>query len=137
GSNAGRPMFTRHPPSAPYTSTLLSPVSSTMGVVSSPCRRRKSAAQRTPLPLARLGAVRVEDAQPGLCLPARRRLQHQHLVAADAEAAIREAAARLRRERERPIAAVQHHEIVAESVHLGELEVHRRVFPRSPAGPSL
>jgi hypothetical protein len=33
--------------------------------------------------------------------------------------------------------AVEHHKIVARALHLGELELHRRIIAQSPGKPTL
>jgi hypothetical protein len=53
---------------------------------------------------------------------ARRRFEHDELVAADAGVAIGQRHGARRRDRQRGFARVDHHEIVAQAVHLDERE---------------
>ncbi len=78
-----------------------------------------------------LAAVRVEDAVAEICVPLRR-LDHQDLVAADAEAPVSEAADIGGSERERRARCVDDDEIVAQSLHLGEPQRSHREGPTSP-----
>src|SRR5690606_8721010 len=71
----------------------------------------------------------IEDPVVEIGIRRSRRLDHEQLVAADAEAAMRDAADRIRPERERPGGGVDHDEVVAQAVHLGEAKVKRFVIP--------
>jgi hypothetical protein len=71
-------------------------------------------------------AIGVEDAVIKIGLRVARALDLEDLVAADAEMAIRDEPKLLSRERERLFSRVEHDEIVAEAVHLGETYAHIR-----------
>ena len=94
-------------------------------------------AARAVAALLDLAAVGVEDPVAEVDVVARRRLDDQHLVAADAEAPVGEPPQLRRRQRHALPHAVDHDEIVAEALHLGEPEPGHRDPPRSrPAGSS-
>ena len=67
-----------------------------------------------------LAAVRVMDAHEHLRPRVARRLEQQHLVAADAGAPVGDGARRRRVDRNRVAALVEHDEIVADPVHLAK-----------------
>ena len=69
---------------------------------------------------AGLAAVGIVDAHEDVGLAIGRRLEHDQLVAADAQPAVGDGAAALDRQVERRRAAVEHDEIVAQPVHLEE-----------------
>jgi len=69
---------------------------------------------------------RVEDAVAEVDAIARRRLDHQDLVGADAETAISDASHLIAREIELLTHAVEHDEVVARTLHLGEAQFHIR-----------
>ena len=75
--------------------------------------------------LLHLTTIGIEDAiteiDPGLA----RRLDKQDLVATDPEIAVRQIADLFRRQRHRLTHAVKDDEVVAETMHLGELEFHK------------
>ena len=94
-------------------------------------------AARAVAALLDLAAVGVEDPVAEIDVVARRGLDHQHLVAADAEAPVGEPAQLRRRQLQALPHAVEDDEIVAEPLHLGEPEPGHRFPPRtSPAGSS-
>jgi len=72
--------------------------------------------------LLHFAAVGVEDAVIEIGVGAARRLDLQDLVAAHAEVPVGDRAQLLRLERDRLLGRVEHHEIVAEAVHLRELQ---------------
>ena len=80
-------------------------------------------AARAVAALLHLAAVGVEDTVAEIAVPAAR-LDHQDLVAADAEMPVREAPELGAGERERLLRGVDDHEIVSGAVHLGERELH-------------
>ena len=61
-----------------------------------------------------------------------RRLHHQDLVGADPEAAIGQAADLLGSQAQLLREAVQHHEVVARSLHLGEAQSHGAILRAQP-----
>ena len=67
-----------------------------------------------------LAAIGVENAVAKVRVRALRALEHQHLVAADAEMPVREAPQLLTLQAERLARGVEHDEIVARALHLGE-----------------
>jgi len=75
--------------------------------------------------LLHLIAVTVEDAIEHRSTGAACRLQHQCLIEADAGAAIGQAAQPLRREQRGIGGRIKHNEIVADPVHLREVDAHR------------
>jgi len=78
---------------------------------------------------ARFGAVGVEDAHEHVGARALRRLDHQQLVEADAAVTVGDAAGLVGMDRDRPLARVQHDEVVAQPVHLPERQPVHRPLP--------
>ena len=84
-----------------------------------------------------LAAVSVEDPVAEIDVGARWPLDQQDLVAADAEMTIGKAHDLGAVEVDALANAVEHHKIVAQSLHLGELETHIRIIAGdSPAAPA-
>ena len=69
-----------------------------------------------------LAAVGIEDAVAEIDIGRRGALDHQDLVAADAEVAVSEKACLGRRRHEVLIDGVEYDKVVAEAVHLGEAD---------------
>ena len=67
-----------------------------------------------------LASVGIEDTEGEICIRALRRLQHQHLITADPEATSGDPPDLLRRELDLASNSVEHDEIIAKPVHLGE-----------------
>ena len=72
-----------------------------------------------------LAAVGVEDAVAEIDVGARGGLDHQQLVAADAEVAVGDRLHARRAQVDRRAGGVDDDEVVAEAVHLGEAQFHR------------
>ncbi len=89
-------------------------------------------AARAVAALLDLAAVGVEDPVAEVDVGPGRRLDHQHLVAADAEAPVGEAAQLVAREIHALAHAVEHDEVVAEAVHLGESQPGHCAPPGGP-----
>jgi hypothetical protein len=81
-------------------------------------------AARAVAALLDLAAVGVEDAVAEVRVRAARALDHQDLVAADAEVAIGDFADLLSGKRKRLIRAIDDDEVVPRPLHLGEGELH-------------
>src|SRR5256885_2054300 len=88
-------------------------------------------AARAVAALLDLAAVGVEDAVAEVRAIGLRPLDDQDLVAADAEMAIGDLAQLFAREREGPSSAIQHDEVVAGTLHLGEGKLHSNFCIRS------
>jgi hypothetical protein len=89
-------------------------------------------AARAVAALLDLAAVGIEDAVAEIDARRRRALDDQDLVAADAEMAVGEKARLGRRRHEVLADGVEHDEIVAEAVHFGEADAHRRGYAVPP-----
>ena len=85
--------------------------------------------------IAPLGAVLVEDPVAEIHLRIGGRLDHQHLVTADPETTIGQAADQLGIDAQRLRDQVEHDEIVAQPVHLGEAQQHRQASGGSRFSP--
>src|SRR5262245_47879938 len=84
-------------------------------------------APRTVAALFDLRAVRIEDPVVDITPAAARRQQHQRLVEADAGAPIAEEPHRSVVRHRGVRWCIEHHEVVAEAVHLGKRKAHRRI----------
>jgi hypothetical protein len=84
-------------------------------------------AARAVAALLHLAAVRVVDTVAEIVRGIGGLLDHEQLVAADAEMAIGDCPHELGRERHRLAHAVQHDEVVSLALHLGECELHVRL----------
>jgi hypothetical protein len=82
------------------------------------------AATRAVAALLHLAAVGVEDTVTKVRAGDARPLQHQDLVAAHAEVAIRDASQLLAGKGKRLLRGVDDDEVVARAVHLGECKLH-------------
>ncbi len=71
-------------------------------------------------------AVAIEDAVLEIDAVERRLFDEQQLIGADAEMPVGERAHLRARQREGLRVAVEHDEVVARAVHLGEFEFHQR-----------
>jgi hypothetical protein len=87
----------------------------------------KRTKQRAVAAVFDFAAIRIEDAVAEIHIVARRFLDDQDLVGADAEMAAGQRAPLRVGQVELLVNAVQHDEIVAGAVHLGELEFHVRL----------
>jgi hypothetical protein len=90
-------------------------------------------AARAVAALLDLASVGVEDAIAEVVSRRGRGLDQQHLVASHAQVAVGEAARIVGGDRKPLADAVQHHEVVALAVHLGES--HRYILPRGTFRP--
>ena len=82
-------------------------------------------AARSIAALLDFSAVGIPDAIAEIGVAASRFFHEQHLIAADTEMPVREAFRELRRYLDVPADAVDHDEIVADALHLGEFESHQ------------
>src|SRR5262249_4486658 len=87
-------------------------------------------AARAVAALLDLTAVGVPDAVAEIRVGALRSLDEKNLVAADAEVPVREPSRALRAYVKGSADAVEHDEVVARPLHLGEFEAHLRVGRR-------
>ncbi|EQD28187.1 hypothetical protein B1A_21266 [mine drainage metagenome] len=90
--------------------------------------------------LLHFAPVGVEDAVERVRFGSLRRLQQQRLIESDAGVTVGEPAQLLLRQRRGPGRRIEHREVVAETVHLGEADAHRRehtvtASPRSDPEP--
>ena len=85
-------------------------------------------AARAVAALLDLAAVRIDDAVTKIGGRGRRRFDDQDLVGADAEMPVGQRPPLGRRQIERLMDAIDHDEIIAEAMHLGELELHGTAF---------
>ena len=85
---------------------------------------RAHEAARAVAALLHLAAVGVENAVAKIGAGQARRFNQQDLIATDAKMPVGQAPQLCRGERQAPAHAVQHDEIVARPLHLGERELH-------------
>ena len=88
-------------------------------------------AARAVAALLDLAAVGVVDHVFEIDSRRRRRPHRQHLVGADAEVPVRQEAVLARREAQRAARFIEHDEVVAGPLHLGETDAHGRDYPRA------
>lgn len=81
---------------------------------------------RTIAALTDFGTIGIEDAIPKIHILDRRRVDHQNLITTDAPPPVRQHAALLCAQAQWLFQAIEHDEIVAQSLHLGELKPHDR-----------
>ena len=130
GSNSGTPICTRTSPSSSTRGTMTPATVPTR----SPAFREAAVeheAGETACAVAAildLAAVGVEDPIVEIGVGRARRLDHQHLVAADAETPVGERRTCAASRANRLARGIDHDEVVAEALHLGEPKTHATRF---------
>ncbi len=83
-----------------------------------------------------VAARAVEDAVAKVDARRAAALHHQDLVGAHAEAPVTQRAQLRGIERQRLLRGIEHDEVVARALHLGEVKLHARIIPGSLRSPA-